>query len=334
MIAADDEEEAWQALLPWRGLRAPGRLEAVDPEDLRRRADDLPRAEVLGRYTMAADADALVAAYRPLVEEVGADVVTLQVTSLHQEETIALLGAEVLPRLRGLAPLPGRSPPTVDGGRHRSTIPLREALSPAVLLGLVAGFQGGLFGVGGGLVMVPGMVLFLAIPQHRAHATSLAAMIFSTSAAVIPLAMDNRIDWDTAGFLVAGSMVGAYLGARLFSRIPEVWLAGGFMVLALASAVRMLLERDTAGAAATGTPTIDTWWLGIVGFVLIGFGAGVLGALMGVGGRHRERPGPGDPLRLRAAPGPGHLAGGDHPHRRWWPPSPTAGAGTWTGAWP
>ena len=119
---------------------------------------------------------------------------------------------------------------------------------PAILLGLLAGFQGGLFGVGGGIVMVPGMVLFLAIPQHRAHATSLAAMIFSTSAAVIPLALDNRIDWDTAGFLVAGSMVGAYLGARLFSRIPEVWLAGGFVVLALASAVRMLIERDAVGA--------------------------------------------------------------------------------------
>ena len=104
VIAAGDQEEAWQALLPWRGLRAPGRLEAVDPGDLRRRADALPRSEVLSRYTVAPDADALVAAYRPLVEQVGADVVTLQVASLRQEETIALLGAEVLPRLRQLAP--------------------------------------------------------------------------------------------------------------------------------------------------------------------------------------------------------------------------------------
>jgi hypothetical protein len=155
---------------------------------------------------------------------------------------------------------------------------------PAVLLGLVAGFQGGLFGVGGGIVMVPGMVLFLAIPQHRAHATSLAAMIASSSAAVIPLATNHRIDWDTAGFLAAGSIVGAYLGARLFSRIPEVWLAGGFMLLALASAVRMLIEREAAGAAATGTPGIDTWWFRVIGLVLVGFGAGGLGAVMGIGG--------------------------------------------------
>ncbi len=103
-VVASNEEEAWQALLPWRGLRAPGRHEAGDPTDLRRRADEMPRAEVLGRYTVAADADALVEAYRPLIEEVGADVVTLQVTSLRQEETIALLGTEVLPRLRALSP--------------------------------------------------------------------------------------------------------------------------------------------------------------------------------------------------------------------------------------
>ena len=72
--------------------------------DLRRRADDLPRSEVLGRYIIAAHTDAMVAAYRPLVEEMGADVVTLQVASLGQPETIARLGADVLPRLRALAP--------------------------------------------------------------------------------------------------------------------------------------------------------------------------------------------------------------------------------------
>ena len=159
-----------------------------------------------------------------------------------------------------------------------------KRLAPAILLGLLAGFQGGLFGVGGGIVLVPGMVLFLAVPQHRAHATSLAAMIFSTSAAVVPLAMDNRIDWDFAGILAAGAIVGAYLGARLFARIPEVWLAGGFLVVAVASAVRMLLEADATGGAASGTTSLDASWIGVLGLFVIGFIAGVLGAVMGVGG--------------------------------------------------
>jgi len=154
----------------------------------------------------------------------------------------------------------------------------------ACLLGAAAGTLGGLFGIGGGLVMVPGMVLFLAIPQHRAHATSLAAMIASASAAVVPLALADRIDWDTGGFLLLGSIGGAYLGARIFAHIPEVWLAGGFVALALASAVRMFLEGDAPGTAATGTASLDASWGGLVGFVVIGFGAGVLGALMGIGG--------------------------------------------------
>ena len=99
-LHAASEEEAWQALIPWRGLRAPGRLEAVDPQDLRERADAMPREEVLGRYAIVPDAAAIVAAYRPLVEEVGADIVTFQIASLDQEATIRMIGEEVLPVLR------------------------------------------------------------------------------------------------------------------------------------------------------------------------------------------------------------------------------------------
>jgi G6PDH family F420-dependent oxidoreductase len=101
-LHASDEEEAWQALRSWRGLRAPGRLEAVDPQDLRERADALPREEVLGRYWIGADADALTEVYRPLVEDLHADTVAFQIASLDQEATIRMLGSEVLPRLRAL----------------------------------------------------------------------------------------------------------------------------------------------------------------------------------------------------------------------------------------
>ena len=87
-------------MLAWRGLRAPGRLEAVDPLELRTRADELPRREVLGRYSIVSNADEVVATYRPLIEEIGADVVTLQITSLDQPALIDMLGHEVLPRLR------------------------------------------------------------------------------------------------------------------------------------------------------------------------------------------------------------------------------------------
>ena len=99
-IYAQDEDEAWRALHPWRGLRAPGRLEAVDPQTLREKADDLPRDEVLGRYSVCGDVDDIVETYRPLVEDLGADIVTFQMTCLDQPALIELVGREVLPRLR------------------------------------------------------------------------------------------------------------------------------------------------------------------------------------------------------------------------------------------
>jgi coenzyme F420-dependent glucose-6-phosphate dehydrogenase len=100
-LHAASEDEAWESLKSWRGLRAPGRLEAVDPQTLRERADELPREEVLGRYSIVADADDFVATYRELVDDVHADIVTFQVASLDQEATIRLIGTEVLPLLRG-----------------------------------------------------------------------------------------------------------------------------------------------------------------------------------------------------------------------------------------
>jgi len=102
-ILASSDDEAWEALFSWRGLRAPGRLEAVDPQTLRERADELPRDEVLGRYARMTDGEGIVKTYLPLVEELGADVVTIQMASLDQEALIEMLGREVLPALRSAA---------------------------------------------------------------------------------------------------------------------------------------------------------------------------------------------------------------------------------------
>lgn len=99
-LFAADEDEAWEALYSWRGLRAPGRLEAVDPKELREKADAMPREEVLGRYSLVNSVDEIVEIYRPLVDDLGADIVTFQMASLDQPALIEMLGKEVVPRLR------------------------------------------------------------------------------------------------------------------------------------------------------------------------------------------------------------------------------------------
>ena len=101
-IRADDDDEAWTTLGAWRGLRAPGRLEAVDPMDLRVRADEMPRDEILSKYSRVSTPEDYIETYRPLITDVHADIVAIQTTSVDQEATIDMLGAEVLPALRSL----------------------------------------------------------------------------------------------------------------------------------------------------------------------------------------------------------------------------------------
>jgi coenzyme F420-dependent glucose-6-phosphate dehydrogenase len=109
VVLAASEDEAWRALGSMRGLRAPGRLEEVDPTVLRERADQMDRDEILSNYTIVNDAAGLIEAYRPLVTEVGASFVSIQVASTRTMGTIAMIGSEVLPELRKLADAAGAS---------------------------------------------------------------------------------------------------------------------------------------------------------------------------------------------------------------------------------
>ncbi|MEM7324146.1 MAG: TIGR03557 family F420-dependent LLM class oxidoreductase [Actinomycetota bacterium] len=104
VVWADDDDEAWEALAAMRGLRAPGRLEAVDPMVLRKRADEMDRQDILGRYTVVSTVDQLIEAYAPLVTQIGAQYISVQIAAIDLMTTIDRVGKEVLPALRSMAP--------------------------------------------------------------------------------------------------------------------------------------------------------------------------------------------------------------------------------------
>jgi coenzyme F420-dependent glucose-6-phosphate dehydrogenase len=102
-VLAENDDDAWRALDTMRGLRAPGRMEAVDPMVLRMRADEMDRAEILSQYTIVSGTQALIDAYAPLVTDIGADYVAIQIASTDPESTLRIVGEELLPELRKLA---------------------------------------------------------------------------------------------------------------------------------------------------------------------------------------------------------------------------------------
>jgi uncharacterized protein len=89
--------------------------------------------------------------------------------------------------------------------------------------------------------MIPLLVVVLHLTQHRAHATSLAAIVLIASAGAFRFALDGSVDWGAAGFLVAGSLIGAPLGAAFLDRIPERYLKISFGIIGLALSVTLLV---------------------------------------------------------------------------------------------
>ena len=119
----------------------------------------------------------------------------------------------------------------------------------ALGIGLAAGVSSGLLGVGGGVVLVPGMVAFLGVEQRPAIANSLAAIIpiAAVGALVYYFAGHTpHVRIDLAIALAIGGVVGAVLGARLAHRVSERSLRIGFGLLVLVVSIRLFLGGNTA----------------------------------------------------------------------------------------
>jgi uncharacterized protein len=108
-------------------------------------------------------------------------------------------------------------------------------------IGLLAGFFGALFGVGGGIVIVPLLVLVLAFDQRRASATSLAAILFSAIAGAATYALHGEVKPGAAALVGIPAVAGVLIGSALQQRIPVERLTIGFAVLLAAVGVKLLV---------------------------------------------------------------------------------------------
>jgi uncharacterized protein len=103
------------------------------------------------------------------------------------------------------------------------------------LIGLVGGVVSGLFGVGGAIVIVPGLVLLAKMPQHTANGTSLAALLLPVGLlGAIEYYRRGQVNIPHALIIAVGLFVGAFVGAHLAGGVSDVTLRrafGGFLLL-------------------------------------------------------------------------------------------------------
>lgn len=145
-------------------------------------------------------------------------------------------------------------------------------------VGLAGGLFAGVFGVGGGLIMVPLLLWWTQLDQKRAHATSLLAITPVAAIGAASYAVGGVFAWLPAIFVAIGGVAGAQVGAWLLRRLPVGILRWGFIAFIITSGVMLLIQLPdrsnvleiTAGNAA----------------LLVGLGLlmGISAGLFGIGG--------------------------------------------------
>jgi uncharacterized membrane protein YfcA len=154
----------------------------------------------------------------------------------------------------------------------------RSRLARAAVVGLVAGFLSGLFGVGGGILIVPALVLTMAMDQRLAHGTSLAAVLPIAVSSTLGYALEDKVDWPVAALLAGAAVGGALIGTHALHCLPQRALAFAFAGVLTATAVRLLIDHSDAGGRA------DLDVAAVVGLLVLGAASGILAGLLGVGG--------------------------------------------------
>jgi len=114
-----------------------------------------------------------------------------------------------------------------------------------VVIGLMAGVFGGLFGVGGAIIMVPALVYFLGVDQHMAQGTSVAIML-------PPIGLFAAYNYYKAGqvniwyavIIAFAFMVGGYFGSKIAITLPENLMKKIFGILLILVAFRMIFSKQ------------------------------------------------------------------------------------------
>jgi uncharacterized membrane protein YfcA len=147
------------------------------------------------------------------------------------------------------------------------------------LTGLAAGMFGGLVGVGGGVIMITLMVGVGGIDQHRAHGTSLVALVFTGIAGAVTYALRGAVDGAAAAALTLPAMLTAGWGARYAHTLPEWKLKRSFGAFLLLVSLVLVFKHRLPGLAepAGGSRAIAV-------LAAAGVASGFVSGMLGVGG--------------------------------------------------
>ncbi|MBU3565571.1 sulfite exporter TauE/SafE family protein [Polynucleobacter sp. MWH-HuK1] len=160
---------------------------------------------------------------------------------------------------------------------------LLSDIAMLMLCGSISGFLAGLLGIGGGMILVPFMILVFnhqgfnqEVIVHMAIATGMATILFTTTSAIWAHHKHGSIDWKLVASLSPGLIVGSLVGgSEIFEALNTSWLSLFFAIFIVYTSIQMLLNKKPKPGRDLPSP------VGLFGF---GSFAGALSSLVGAGG--------------------------------------------------
>jgi len=117
---------------------------------------------------------------------------------------------------------------------------IKKSFLKTALIGITVGLCNGLFGSGGGTVVVPAMEKFLDMDEHKSHATAIAVILPLTVVSMILYIYKGFFDFSLAWRVSVGGVAGGAVGAMILKKISPALLRKIFGVFIIAAAVRMV----------------------------------------------------------------------------------------------
>ena len=113
-----------------------------------------------------------------------------------------------------------------------------------VILGIVAGIFGGMFGIGGGTILIPALVYLFGLTQHQAQGTTLAVLVPPIGLlAALRYWQAGNVKLSIAAFICLGFFLGGYLGAHWIQNVSDPMLKKMFGIYLLLIALNMIFAR-------------------------------------------------------------------------------------------
>ena len=113
-----------------------------------------------------------------------------------------------------------------------------------IIVGLLAGVLSGLVGVGGGILMIPLLIIFLGLTQHEAQGTALFAMLPPIGVlAAINYYKEGFVKWEYAIVIAFTFVIGGYLGSKLSLSLPLQMVRRIFGVILLLGAIKLISSK-------------------------------------------------------------------------------------------